>query len=143
MPLIRYRVGDFAEVGAPCTCGRGFPTLRRVWGREYDVVIAPDGRRYHGEFFMYLFEDMKVRGLGVEKFQVIQLDPEQLEIRIVVADRDQGVEAAIVRELASRLPDMRAQATRVASIPPQPSGKSLVVENRWKRSTAVNEFSPH
>jgi phenylacetate-CoA ligase len=134
MPLIRYRVGDYAEVGEACACGRSFPTLRKVWGREYDVVVAPDGRRYHGEFFMYLFEDLKTRGAGIEKFQVIQLDAHRLEVRIIAHDQDQGIEATIERELATRLPDMRAVVIRVENIPPQLSGKSLVVENRWKHA---------
>jgi hypothetical protein len=34
MPLIRYDVGDMAEVGAPCACGRGLPVLKRVSGRD-------------------------------------------------------------------------------------------------------------
>lgn len=34
MPLIRYDVGDDAEVGAPCPCGRGLPVLTRIIGRE-------------------------------------------------------------------------------------------------------------
>ncbi len=30
MPLLRYAVGDFAEVGPPCPCGRGLPVVRRI-----------------------------------------------------------------------------------------------------------------
>ena len=33
MPLIRYDVGDDAEVGAPCLCGRGLPVLTRIVDR--------------------------------------------------------------------------------------------------------------
>ena len=32
-PLIRYELGDYAEVGAPCPCGRGLPVLKRIMGR--------------------------------------------------------------------------------------------------------------
>jgi phenylacetate-CoA ligase len=32
-PLIRYELGDLAEVGAPCACGRGLPVIARVLGR--------------------------------------------------------------------------------------------------------------
>ncbi|MCK4705298.1 MAG: phenylacetate--CoA ligase family protein, partial [Gammaproteobacteria bacterium] len=28
-PLIRYELGDYAEVGEPCPCGRGLPVLKR------------------------------------------------------------------------------------------------------------------
>ena len=45
MPLIRYAIGDYAEVGGPCPCGRGLPVLRRVLGRERNRVVLPDGRR--------------------------------------------------------------------------------------------------
>jgi phenylacetate-CoA ligase len=37
MPLIRYAVGDRAVVGAPCTCGRGLPTLKSI-GRSPAVT---------------------------------------------------------------------------------------------------------
>ncbi|HLJ21965.1 MAG TPA: hypothetical protein VKU84_17290, partial [Stellaceae bacterium] len=30
MPLLRYEVGDIAEVGTPCACGRGLPVLTRI-----------------------------------------------------------------------------------------------------------------
>jgi phenylacetate-CoA ligase len=34
MPLIRYELGDTAEVGAPCACGRGLPVLTRILDRD-------------------------------------------------------------------------------------------------------------
>ncbi len=34
MPLIRYDVGDTAEVGPPCACRRGLPALTRIIGRD-------------------------------------------------------------------------------------------------------------
>jgi phenylacetate-CoA ligase len=33
-PLIRYDVGDTAEVGAPCPCGRGLPVLAKILPRD-------------------------------------------------------------------------------------------------------------
>ncbi|NNM01814.1 MAG: phenylacetate--CoA ligase family protein, partial [Gammaproteobacteria bacterium] len=30
MPLLRYDIGDRAEVGGPCPCGRGLPVIKRV-----------------------------------------------------------------------------------------------------------------
>jgi phenylacetate-CoA ligase len=37
MPLVRYDIGDLAEVGAPCPCGRGLPVLKRIAGRVRDI----------------------------------------------------------------------------------------------------------
>ena len=33
-PLIRYEIGDYAEVGGPCPCGRNLPVLKRIVGRS-------------------------------------------------------------------------------------------------------------
>ncbi|HVU87092.1 MAG TPA: hypothetical protein VHD36_07210 [Pirellulales bacterium] len=44
-PLLRYDIGDYAEVGAPCPCGRGLPSLRRIMGRQRNMAVLPDGRR--------------------------------------------------------------------------------------------------
>lgn len=143
MPLVRYRVGDLAVVGEPCRCGRGFPVLEKVWGREYDLVEAPDGRRYHGEFFMYLFEDLRSRGAGVEKFQVVQLDSTSLEVKLVIRDANDAsrLETAIHDEFRRRLPSMHVAMSRVSGIPPKPSGKSTVVENRWLKSRQAAEVA--
>jgi hypothetical protein len=45
MPLIRYDIGDYAEVGPPCSCGRGLPVLRRILGRKRNMFILPSGQR--------------------------------------------------------------------------------------------------
>lgn len=44
-PLLRYAIGDYAEIGAPCACGRGLPTLTRIIGRERNMWVRPDGRK--------------------------------------------------------------------------------------------------
>ncbi|MGE0107851.1 MAG: phenylacetate--CoA ligase family protein [Thiomonas sp.] len=46
MPLIRYALRDWAEVGPPCSCGRGLPTLRRVVGRSRNMAMSPEGKRF-------------------------------------------------------------------------------------------------
>lgn len=46
MPLIRYALCDWAEVGPSCPCGRGLPTLRRVLGRTRNMAMSPGGRPF-------------------------------------------------------------------------------------------------
>jgi phenylacetate-CoA ligase len=83
MPLIRYRVGDFASLSAgDCECGRSLPVLGNVVGRAYDMVYNREGKMFHGEFFMYMFEEIKRKGLGVGAFQVIQENYENFTIKI-------------------------------------------------------------
>ncbi|MBA3033953.1 MAG: phenylacetate--CoA ligase family protein [Gammaproteobacteria bacterium] len=46
MPLIRYEILDHAEVGASCPCGRGLPVLKRILGRQRNMVTFPNGHRH-------------------------------------------------------------------------------------------------
>jgi len=137
MPMVRYRVGDFGELGAPCACGRSFPVLAKIWGRAYDFVEGPDGRRYHGEFFMYLFEDLRGKGMGVEQFQVTQTGPRTLEV-LLTSPTPLGAEAVngVAGEITRRLPGMEVAARAVPAIERLASGKMHVIRNPWRRGGA-------
>ncbi|MEJ2218858.1 MAG: hypothetical protein P8099_19915 [Gemmatimonadota bacterium] len=130
MPLTRYRVGDTAARGRACSCGRGFPVLDYIFGREYDYVENPAGQRFHGEFFMYLFEDLRKKSPGIGQFKVVQLDHDHLEVQLVVSGDAGAVEAAVSSEFGRRLPEFGVAVKFVPAIPRQPSGKMRVVENR-------------
>ncbi len=83
-PLVRYRIGDFASLSTkPCPCGRKLPVLENLHGRQYDCIKTPDGRVFHGEFFMYIFEEIKRLDLGVDQFQVRQTAPDSFDIAVV------------------------------------------------------------
>lgn len=44
-PLIRYDIGDFAELGESCPCGRTLPVLNRIVGRQRNMLTLPDGEQ--------------------------------------------------------------------------------------------------
>lgn len=130
MPLIRYRIGDNGIAGKACACGRGFPVLAKIWGRAYDVVQGVDGRRYHGEFFMYLFEDLRKSGREIRQFQVVQDRPDHLTIRIVADSETVTDIAPIIKDhLAAKLPGIEVVVERVDVIERSASGKTQVVRN--------------
>jgi phenylacetate-CoA ligase len=83
MPLVRYAIGDYAEVGAPCSCGRGLPVLKRVLGRQRNILTLPDGRRrwpsFPGGKWMHV--------APVRQLQMIQRSRDRVDAR-VVADRE-------------------------------------------------------
>jgi phenylacetate-CoA ligase len=139
MPLVRYRLGDFAVARVePCPCGRGFPTLERIWGREYDFVETADGRRFHGEFFMYLFEEMQQRRIGVRQFQLVQHGPTDLAIALVsTADPTAEQVAHLCERIERHLGPMRVAIARVDRLERAPSGKMAVIVNRWRKATAA------
>jgi phenylacetate-CoA ligase len=80
MPLIRYVIGDYAEVGGACACGRGLPTLKRIMGRERNLVRLPDGSRHWPHFGIAHFWEH----VAVQQFQFVQHDLEHIEVRLVV-----------------------------------------------------------
>lgn len=134
-PMIRYRVGDFATWGAECPCGRTWPVFERVWGREYDFVLGPDGRRYHGEFFMYIFEDLKDADTGIRQFQVSQRSAAELDVALVIPELSAEIRERVHRLFAARLPGMAVTFRRVESIPRATSGKLRLIQNDWVKSS--------
>jgi len=84
MPLIRYRTGDFGTLAAgTCKCGRTLGILEGLHGRAYDMVRTHSGQSFHGEFMIYIFEDIKRRQPGIRQFQVIQEALDKFLVRIV------------------------------------------------------------
>jgi phenylacetate-CoA ligase len=129
MPLIRYRVGDVGVWGAPCECGRGFTVLQGVWGREFDFVQTPDGKKYHGAYFTYLFEDLRSAGIAVSKFRISQTDQNKVDVAIV--NKDAATEQQVAAQVARALPGVQTTVRSVETIPLAASGKSVIVENTW------------
>jgi phenylacetate-CoA ligase len=80
MPLLRYEVGDLVEVDEypeVCACGRVMPRVRRINGRQEDVLIAPDGRVITTLFIVF------DRVPEIAQGQVIQDEPDQIRVRLV------------------------------------------------------------
>lgn len=78
-PILRYEIGDYAERGGPCRCGRGLPTIRRILGRERNFVLMPDGTRRYPLVGFVRFREVA----PVLQYQFIQHAVEQLEMRLV------------------------------------------------------------
>lgn len=91
MPLIRYAIGDLAEVGAPCPCGRGLPVLRRILGRSRNMLVLPSGERRWPSF------QPSAIIAPVRQFQVTQKSLGHLAVKLVVARPLQADEEADLR----------------------------------------------
>ena len=134
MPLVRYRMGDMAERGGDCACGRPGPTLARILGRTFDVVHTPNGRRWNGWEVHYLLSTLQFELGTFQQFQVVQDGPDTLDIRLVA---EQPLPAAtqshITEYVRTHLDGMRANVHRVEKVERAPSGKLMVVRNDWAR----------
>lgn len=84
-PLIRYEIGDYAEWGEPCACGRGLPVLKKIYGRTRHRLIFPNGESR----FPYLGEraDRKKITDAIQKFQIVQHTTQEVEVKLITPSR--------------------------------------------------------
>jgi len=82
MPLIRYEIRDYAELGAQCPCGRGLPTLRRILGRQRNMLVLPNGDRY---WPLTGFKKFKTIA-DIRQYQIIQQSLTDVDVHLVVSE---------------------------------------------------------
>jgi phenylacetate-CoA ligase len=100
-PLIRYEVGDLAEFGEPCACGRGLPVIRRIHGRKRSRLRLPSGE----SLFPYLGEHgdiTRATGVKLKQFQCVQHSLEEVELKLVSERPLDAAEQATVGALMQR-----------------------------------------
>jgi len=81
MPMIRYAVGDLAEVGPPCPCGRGLPVLSQIHGRVRNMAVFPDGRKARlpiGDIWLVEIPE-------IQQIQIVQRSLEVMEVKLVTS----------------------------------------------------------
>ncbi len=79
-PLIRYEIGDYAEVGEPCPCGRGLPVITRILGRTRNMLTLPSGEQIWPAFSKALREALP----QLRQAQLVQRTLDEIEVRLVV-----------------------------------------------------------
>lgn len=133
MPLIRYRLGDLAVKEDPqkgCDCGRPFPMLKKIIGRDTDVVRTPSGNALIVHFFTGIFEHIE----EIRQFQVVQLMSECFVLRYISELPDEKMQAVL--EGAKQTMNKKAgealnvKFERVEIISPSPSGKPQIIISR-------------
>jgi len=79
MPLLRYDIGDLAEVGRHNGGGRGLPVLNRIIGRSRNLLKMPDGSQHFPDY-----QDILAGLDHIFQFQIIQKELDRLEMKLVV-----------------------------------------------------------
>jgi phenylacetate-CoA ligase len=122
MPLLRYELGDLAEVGPPCPCGRTLPVLRRVLGRTRDMLILPSGERR-----LYYVGKATAAFPGIIQHQLVQTNRQRIEFRMVArrpltAAEEQRLRDTVLSEIGH---GFRLEFVYVDEIERTASGKYL------------------
>lgn len=102
MPLLRYDLGDYAEMGdGPCPCGRGLPVIKSILGRRQNLLRLPDGAERWP-----LLSSGDIGALlavaPIRHYQFAQTAPDRLELRLVTTRPLAEVEIAHVLDWARR-----------------------------------------
>lgn len=85
MPLIRYYLGDLAvkaDQSEICSCGKKFPLLKKIIGRDTDIVKTRTGKFLIVHFFTAIFEHIP----QVLQFQVIQKNLDSIDILYITGN---------------------------------------------------------
>jgi phenylacetate-CoA ligase len=88
MPFLRYETGDTFELfreARTCSCGRHFPLIKAIHGRQEECVETPDGRFLTCLFLLPEFVS------GISEAQFVQEAEDRLVVCVVPAE---GFDAA-------------------------------------------------
>ena len=124
MPMIRYQIGDSAVFSREtCCCGRNFPVIQELVGRQDEQIKTRDGRSISrlGSIF---------KGLSsIREAQIIQTDIDNIIIKIVkMPGYKEWMQKELVEELKKRVgQDISITCDYVENIPKSSSGKMRAV----------------
>lgn len=138
MPLIRYEIGDYAIAArGECRCGRTLPLIGQILGREINLFIDSDGKRFVP---WPLFRPLTARE-WITQYQVVQRDFGRFVIRFVsdrdLAPQDQA-EIGAHFETITRAP-VSMEFERLKQIPRAPSGKFMMAMSEIAARRAASD----
>ncbi len=123
-PMVRMDLGDMAELGPPCPCGRGLPVIARILGRTRNRLVLPNGEKRYPRVGEKSIIDA-APGATVRRFKVIQHDLETVEVQIAASrpftQQEQDALALKVQENLGH--PFRIVFAFPEDIPPNPNGK--------------------
>lgn len=121
MPLIRYEIGDYAEVGGPCPTGRGLPTLNRILGRARNMLVLASGDRIWPPFRLAYLN----RRVPFKQARLVQRSVGEVVVLVVRDEPFTPAESAdVVDELTRQVGHpIRFSIEYVDDIPRSPGGK--------------------
>lgn len=121
MPLIRYEIGDHAEVAERCSCGSAMPALKRIMGRTRNMLTLPNGDKLWPRFNS---DDLNAVA-PIRQFQLVQTSLQEIRVtlvpeRDVTAEEEDALRTMICERLGT---DFELPISYVEEIPRSKGGK--------------------
>jgi phenylacetate-CoA ligase len=132
-PLIRYDIGDMAIAGdgRPCGCGVMLPKIKKVIGRDRDILLDENGNPKPGYLFVEVINKYNLPG----QYQIIQKDLTSLYIYIAAKNDKPDTEHLISSMKKIIGQSVKVRIEFVDSIPREPSGKYAYVKSEITKNT--------
>ncbi len=137
-PLIRFEIGDIGTLrGGDCECGRPFPLLEKVAGRELEFLNTPDGGYISPSCINSLVGVHYNYGF-VRRYQLVQNDRARFELKLEI---EPGTSPELYAEVTGKLREKLEKVlgagaelaiSRVERIPERGNGKFLYTLNLMK-----------
>jgi phenylacetate-CoA ligase len=137
MPLIRYAIGDLARwITAPCPCGRVFPRMSDLHGRQRDVLGT-----FRGHPVPPWAAERVLQGHPKIRFFQIVRTADGITISVVLAE-GAPLPAAEIADLERRIeqlfaPPLPVRMVPVDRVPFEPNGKYRFVKNVMEDQDAI------
>jgi phenylacetate-CoA ligase len=136
MPFIRYELGDIVVSSHEvCPCGRQFPVVREIMGRQADVIRTPSGRQFGAAILTHLLYGVD----NIVESQIVQQAIDRITIKYVRGPSfsQQDLEN-LKRLVAKHLPqELAVDFEEVSSIEKTSSGKLKPVVSRISGYSSV------
>jgi phenylacetate-coenzyme A ligase PaaK-like adenylate-forming protein len=130
MPLIRYRLGDYAAWAEDqsCTCGNRQPIITKLEGRVDDYLITSDGRQ------IGRLSTAVKRSPTIHSAQLVQDQPGHAYLLVRPGDDYRSVHATAVRDdIIERIGRFDLEIHEVPEIPKTVQGKTKLVMRLGER----------
>ncbi len=124
MPLIRYRIGDYAAwaINQTCTCGNPNAVITDLEGRTDDYLITTDGRKIGR-----LSTAMK-RSPTIHSAQIVQDKPGHAFLLVRPGNEYKSYHAkAVCHDILEKIGDVELKVIEVSEIPKTLQGKTVLV----------------
>jgi phenylacetate-CoA ligase len=124
MPLIRYRLGDYAAwAEAPCCpCGNVHPIFANLEGRVDDYLVTTDGRK------VGRLSTAVKRSPTIHSAQIVQIHPGHAYLLVRPGTGYRPADAmAVCDDIRERIGAFDLEVVEVSEIPKTPQGKTVLV----------------